>query len=316
MDRRTMLSQLAAGVALAGRPLSRVLAAEPPAVEVIDTHTHFYDPTRPEGVPWPSKDSPLLYRPVLPDEFTKLTTPLGVTGTVVVEASPWLEDNAWLLGLADRHPQAVVGIVGNLRPGTAGFGEHLARFAKHPLYRGFRIPGREYADKLDQPEVLADFRRVQDANLSVDVNGGPDMLPVVRDLAMRLPDLRIVVNHLANTGITPQGPDETWAADLAKLSPCPNVFLKVSALMESAGRNGPAPKDPEFYRPWLDHCWRVFGPERLIYGSNWPVSLRAGSYAEGLAIVQAYWADRSETERRAFFADNAARAYRWVRRPA
>src|SRR4051812_48064042 len=84
--------------------------------EVIDTHTHFYDPTRPQGVPWPPKTDAALYRPVYPDEFKAIAKPLGVTGTVVVEASPWLEDNQWLLDLAARDT-FLLGIIGNVIPG-------------------------------------------------------------------------------------------------------------------------------------------------------------------------------------------------------
>ena len=67
---------------------------------IIDTHTHFYDPTRPQGVPWPPKENQLLYRTVLPADAQALAAPVGVTGTVVVEASAWLEDNQWILDLA------------------------------------------------------------------------------------------------------------------------------------------------------------------------------------------------------------------------
>ena len=66
---------------------------------IVDCHTHFYDPTRPEGVPWPGKDDAVLYRTVLPKHFLEQAATLGVTKTVVVEASPWVEDNAWLLDL-------------------------------------------------------------------------------------------------------------------------------------------------------------------------------------------------------------------------
>src|SRR3954454_16774698 len=83
------------------------------AASSIDTHTHFYDPTRKEGVPWPGKGDKVLYRPVLPKEFKKLAAPFGVTGTVVVEASPRVEDNQWLLDLARDEP-FLVGVVGRL----------------------------------------------------------------------------------------------------------------------------------------------------------------------------------------------------------
>ena len=71
---------------------------------IIDTHTHFYDPTRPEGVPWPPADNELLYRTVLPEHHRALAVPEGVTGTVVVEASAWLADNQWILDLAADDP--------------------------------------------------------------------------------------------------------------------------------------------------------------------------------------------------------------------
>ena len=109
-----------AGLALA--PALVAEAADQPIV--IDTHTHFYDPTRPEGVPWPGKDDKLLYRKVLPDEFAKLVKPHGVTGTIVVEASPLPKDNDWLIALAKREP-IIKGIVGHLFPGKPEFANEL-----------------------------------------------------------------------------------------------------------------------------------------------------------------------------------------------
>src|SRR5438552_2260068 len=87
----------------------------PVSVRAIDAHTHFYDPHRPQGVPWPGKGDKLLYRTVLPPEFKQLTKKHHVQGTIVVEASPWLEDNQWLLDLAAKEP-FIVGVVGRLDP--------------------------------------------------------------------------------------------------------------------------------------------------------------------------------------------------------
>ena len=101
------------GSALIGAATANVLAKEETRLEIIDTHTHFYDPTRPQGVPWPSKDDAVLYRPILPAEFNELARPHGVTGTVVVEASPWVEDNQWVLELAARE-KSILGVVGRL----------------------------------------------------------------------------------------------------------------------------------------------------------------------------------------------------------
>src|SRR3954447_11333599 len=101
MQRRTFIS-LPAAVAAAASPHP-----------IIDTHIHLFDPTRPQGVPWPAKDNAKLYRPALPDRYRKLTAPFGVTAAVAVEASPWLEDNQWLLDTAARD-HIIVGVVGNL----------------------------------------------------------------------------------------------------------------------------------------------------------------------------------------------------------
>ena len=96
---------------------------------IIDTHTHFYDPTRPQGVPWPAPDDKILYRTVLPENFAQVAVPEGVTGTVVVEASGWLEDNQWVLDLAAVDP-LLVGLVGQIELGSAQFDAELARFAE------------------------------------------------------------------------------------------------------------------------------------------------------------------------------------------
>ena len=95
---------------------------------IVDTHTHFYDPYRPEGVPWPPQDNSLLYRRVLPDDYKAVALTEGVTGTVVVEASEWVEDNRWILELAATEP-FIVGFVGNLDPESDDFERHLASLA-------------------------------------------------------------------------------------------------------------------------------------------------------------------------------------------
>ena len=97
---------------------------------ILDTHTHFYDPTRPEGVPWPGKEDAFLYRTVLPAELKSIAKPLGVTGTIVVEASAWVEDNQWVLNLA-KTETFIQGLVGHLKPGKPEFKTDLERFAEY-----------------------------------------------------------------------------------------------------------------------------------------------------------------------------------------
>ncbi|WP_397569581.1 amidohydrolase family protein [Schlesneria sp. T3-172] len=276
---------------------------------IIDAHTHFYDPSRPEGIPWPSKEDSALYRTVLPPEFRRATAPYGVTGTVIIEASPWVEDNQWLLDLADADP-FVAGIVGNLSPGEESFGKLLARFSKNPLYRGIRIGSDLLASGLEKPSFLADLRKMNDANLQLDVNGGIESLPLVDRLAKLLPDFRIAINHLANVRIDGKEPPAEWSRGLKDCAAHQNVFLKVSALTEGArtAEHMP-PVETDYYRPILETAWKTFGEDRLIYGSDWPVSDRAAPYKVVIQIVKDFFGDKGQTATEKFFAKNATVAY-------
>jgi L-fuconolactonase len=295
---------------VAGAAAWRVTAAAP-SYPIVDTHTHFYDPQRPQGVPWPGKNDQSLYRQVLPSHFQAIAKPLGVTGTVVVEASPWLEDNQWVLDLAAKDPY-VLGLVGHLTPGTNEFSTHLKRFQANPLFRGIRINSSPLKAGLDSPEFMADLKRLNDADLELDINGGPDLLPLVDRLATKLPELRIVINHLANVKIDGPNLNSDWLAGMKSAAGHPSVFLKVSALVESAARDGrQAPRDSAYYRPILDSVWKEFGADRLIYGSNWPVSDRAADYAAVLKIVTDYFEDKGTEAATKFFAANAKIAYRF-----
>src|SRR5579859_2443871 len=134
LRRRFLSASLFAVAKVEAAPLSRT----------IDTHIHLYDPTRPQGVPWPPKNDALLYRPTLPADFKEATKGLGVTGAIVIESNALLEDNQWVLDLAADNP-LIAGFVGHLDPASASFPRHLARFAGNRLFRGVRLTGRAIA---------------------------------------------------------------------------------------------------------------------------------------------------------------------------
>ena len=323
--RRLLARVVAASTAACVSPAFRVrqLRADGPATRppVIDTHTHFYDPTRPEGVPWPGKGDAVLYRPMLPAAWEKIVQPLGVTGTVVVEASPLVEDNQWLLDLAARHIRerlpgmlGIVGVVGSLPLGDPACAGWIDRFAKQPLYRGIRVNGDKLLAGLADKAYAADIGRLADRDLSIDVNGGK-VFDAAAAAAARFQQLRIVVNHMGNTPVSAKGPLPEWRDAIALAARHANVFMKVSALAESVAHTmqlPKAPRDPALYEPWLDAAWAVFGQQRLMYGSNWPVSDKAASYAEVLGIVQPYVARKGPEAERWFYAEASRAAYRWV----
>lgn len=282
---------------------------------IIDTHTHFYDPSRKEGVPWPGKGDKSLFRPVLPAEYKKLTAPSGVTGTVIVEASPWVEDNQWVLDLARNDP-FIVGFVGNLAPGSADFAKHVDRFAKHPKFRGIRIGHAAVKTGLGDKAFLDDLRRLSDHNLELDVNGGPEMLPDIARLARACDSLRIVINHVANVRIDGKTPPVDWSKGMAECAKAPRVYCKVSALVEGGGsESGTSPSDVTYYAPLLDTLWTLFGEDRLIYGSNWPVSAIFAPYSQVQKIVQDYFATKGRAASEKVFWKNALNAYQYVKNP-
>jgi L-fuconolactonase len=311
MQRRNFLvGSLALGMGV-GRSVVQAESAAPER-DIIDCHTHFYDPSRPQGVPWPAKNSP-LYRTVLPKDLRVQKQFQPVTGTVVVEASPWVEDNAWLLDLAKDDP-FLVGIVGNLKPGEPEFAQHLARFAANPLYRGIRVSNATLKLLLERND-LADLKRLAERDLALDVNGGPDTPALVAQLAPRLPDLRVVINHVGNVRITKEPPPQVWQAGIRVAAQQRNVFCKISALVEGAAFQGnQAPGDLEFYRPYIDVVWNSFGDERVIYGSNWPVSDRAADYFTVQRLAMEYAAEQGNVAVNRFCSLNAKRAYQWIER--
>lgn len=309
--RRTMLagSLATAWVGVAARAEQN----SPADLEIIDCHTHFYDPSRPEGIPWPAKGSP-LYRTVLPKHLREQQTYRRLTGTVIVEASPRIEDNAWLLDLAHDDP-FVVGIVGHLDPAAADFAKRVERFAANPLFRGIRVSVQTVKNLLE-PKQTAALHPLLDHDLSLDVNGGPETPSLVAELAAQLPKLRIVQNHIGNVHITAEKPPRSWQAGIQAAAKQTNVFCKISALLESAARMGKqAPTDLEFYRPYLDVVWDAFGDHRVIYGSNWPVCERACDYATQQRIVMEYASEKGNSATIAFCSANAKQAYRWLDRP-
>jgi L-fuconolactonase len=281
---------------------------------LIDTHTHFYDPTRAQGVPWPPRNDKLLYRPVLPKDYRALPVPKPVTGTVVVEASPWLEDNQWVLDLAAHEP-LIVGLVGNLPVGTQEFAGHLKRFAANKLFRGIRLRDRKLEGTLDAPGFMSDLKLLVDHDLLLDLVGGGEILPFADRLGKELPKLRIIVDHLASVVVDGKAPPADWVKDMGVLVRRPNIYCKLSGLVEGTGRSdGAAARDVEFYRPVLDAMRTMFGPERLIYASNWPVSERFAPLATVQGIVADYFKSYGRRTEEKVLSQSAKAAYRWVQR--
>jgi predicted TIM-barrel fold metal-dependent hydrolase len=305
-NRRDFLSGLAVGACL---PILGESATTP--VRIIDTHTHFYDPSRKGGVPWPPRTDLLLYHPNLPKDFRSTVQRLGVTGTVVVEASPLLEDNEWILDLAKDEPM-IVGFVGHLNPGTREFKDHLERFGKNRLFRGIRLNGKAIATGLSQAGFIADMQRMAARDLELDAIGDDTMFADLVSLTNQVPLLRIVINHLPFDPPKDEAARNRARAAMREVGQRPQIYAKVSGVLRRVG--GRVPTDVASYESALDELWEVFGVNRLVYGSNWPVSERMGRYDVVLKVVREYFAAKGPEACEKYFWKNSLTAYRWVKR--
>lgn len=281
----------------------------PRVKHLIDTHIHLYDTRRPDGVPWPPADDKVLYKPHLPAEFSKVARPAGVTGVVIVEASDRLADNRWVLEQVKGDP-LYVALVGNIDPNRKDFGKQLAKLRKDKRFVGIRARTKEPIDYTDA-QVLANFRLLQEAGLSLDIlaNGkGVEGVREVEVLAGKLPKLRIIVNHVLGYNIDGKTPPAEWVKAVADLAQHPNVYCKVSGLYQRSVQQ-PAPQDPAHYDAVLQPLWENFGEKRLIYGSNWPCTKKSGDYASFVRVVNAWFSAKGPEACEHYFWKNAATAY-------
>lgn len=302
ITRRSFLQQSTAFAVTKLPPISTPIPA-------IDTHTHFYDPTRKQGVPWPRPEEKLLYQPHYPAQFRALTSPLNVVGTVVVEASLWVEDNQWILDLAKDNAD-IVGFVGNLKLGVPEFAAQLKRFGANPLFRGLRLGEKLVAEGLGQNTFERDLQRLGERQYTLDLLGGATMLQYIPRLTKLAPKLRIVIDHL---------PFANWDNDpaamktaLAEAARSPQVYAKVSNVARRV--DGRIIEDLAIYRPRLDVLWELFGADRLVFGSNWPVSNLVAPYDNLHKIVAEYFGTKGQAVAEKYFWRNSRRAYSWLPR--
>jgi predicted TIM-barrel fold metal-dependent hydrolase len=284
---------------------------------IIDTHIHLFDPTRPQGVPWPRKDVPehkVMYMPSLPSRYRKVVDGLGIVGAIEIECSPWLEDNQWVLDVA-KADDIMVGTVGHLTPGTPEFRPNLERFHKNPLFRGIRYGlGGQAGEQVNRPEFIADLKILADADLVMDTaNPSVDLLANVVRVSDRVPNLRIVVDHLPQM-VPPTEPAAraSYNASMKAFRGRPQIYVKVSEVLRNV--EGKIPVDLAFYRPRLDEILDVFGIDRVLYGSDWPNGDQWLPVPVGFKIVHEYFMGKGQAAAEKYFWRNSTKAYKWVKR--
>jgi L-fuconolactonase len=270
----------------------------------LDAHQHFwsYDAAQ---YPWIPPGSP-LHRSWLPDDLAALQQPLGFDGSIAVQARQVVEESDWLLGLADKHAN-VKGVVGWVDLRSDRVEADLERLARHPKFVGVRHVVQEEPD--DDFMLGREFQRgiskLAAYGLTYDILIYPKQLPAAIRLVENFPEQPFVLDHIAKPFIK-AGTLEPWATQLRRLAKLPNVHCKVSGMLTEADHQA---WHAEQFRPYLDTVFEAFAPARLMYGSDWPVCLFAGSYEQAYRLVDDYARGVTAAERAGLFGGNAAAFY-------
>ena len=271
----------------------------------IDAHQHFWQLARGD-YDWLTADLATLYRDFLPSDLAPLLRRHGIDGTVVVQAATTAAETDFLLALAAREPW-ILGVVGWVDLLAADAPAQLAVRAQDPWFKGVRPMLQDIPDVdwMLQPALAPALRALVDHDLAFDALVRPAHLPNLRTLLQRHPDLRVVIDHGAKPDIA--GSDlARWREDIACIARETRASCKLSGLVTEAAPGWQA----EDIAPVVAHLLEVFGPERLLWGSDWPVLLLAGDHERWCVLTDRLLAGCSVAERAAIMGGNAMRFYR------
>lgn len=273
----------------------------------IDAHQHFWHYSA-AAFPWIGANMQRLARDYLPADLAPELQQSGIDGCIAVQARADAQENDFLLELAAANPfvRGVVGWTDLCAPDAA---DVVAALAQHPKLRGLRHLVQDEAD--DAFVLRADFQRgvasLAAHALVYDVLIHPRHLPAAVRFTAALPEVTFVLDHLAKPQIR-AARREPWERDLRALAEQPHVACKLSGLVTEATWHDWRNDDFRFY---LDTALDAFGPQRLLFGSDWPVCLLGAADYRAVHDLVATWAQTlSASERNALFGDNAARIYR------
>jgi L-fuconolactonase len=256
--------------------------------QVIDSHHHLWRVSRGD-YKWLTADLGVLYRDYEPDDLQPLLARHGVARTIVVQAAESEDETLFLLSLAARH-DFIAGVVGWLDFESPGFEASLAALQAHPKFVGLRPMLQGLADDayVLRPQVLRNLDAMARAGVPLDILVFPRHLPHVVEAFRRVHGLRGVVDHLAKPPVARRELDP-WRDRIAELAAIPAVLCKISGLVTEADLARWRPVDLE---PYLLHVLDVFGADRLMWGSDWPVCLLAADYGRVLEVSRDILATR------------------------
>jgi len=271
---------------------------------VIDAHQHFWTIERAD-YGWLDPDDPTLYRDFGPADLAPLLRAAGITQTIVVQAAPTVAETRYLLDIAAR-TEWVAGVVGWVALDQPGVEATLDALAATGMLRGVRPMIQDLPDDWMLADALTPgLRALAERGIAFDALVRPRHLARLLTLLERHPDLRVVVDHAAKPGIREHRFD-TWAADIGRLAERTGAFCKLSGLATEAGAHWGTGD----LRPYVAHLLECFGPERLLWGSDWPVVELAGGFARWRTASEELLAHLDQAARAAVLGRTARRFYR------
>lgn len=326
LSRRKVLTAAAAVTATAALPLPNVLAnSTADLIPAVDTHQHLWDLNR-LTLPW-LKDAPEILRHNygLP-EYAQATAGLNVVQAVYMEVDVRPEDHALeaetLIQICRSGKAPTIAAVISGRPGLSTFEPYIKNLSKSPEIRGVR----QVLHSPDAPKAMCletqfvkSVKLLGELNLSFDLCMRPTELADGLKLARLCPETRFVLDHCGNAapaaflpeaqrgGKSASHDPQTWRDDIKALADCPNVICKISGVIASAPQGVPF---TDSLGPIVNHCLDAFGPDRVVFGGDWPVCLLGGSYNDWLTTLRTLIASRPIEHQQKLLHANARRFYR------
>jgi len=271
----------------------------------IDAHQHFwfYDPERDT---WITDEMAAIRRDFLPADLEPILTENGIDGCVAVQADQSEAETLFLVKMAESY-DIVRGVVGWVDLRAETIYERLEAFSLYEEIKGFRhVAQAEPDDFLTRPDVIRGIRQLAAFDLTYDILIYPQQLKSALHLVRAVPEVNFVIDHLAKPRISEQRIN-TWSNFMAEIARQPNVYCKLSGLVTEADWQNWSKKD---FFPYLDAAFEHFGPDRLMFGSDWPVCLVAANYTQVKTLIEEYVIPWGDEVRAKVFGANAVRFYR------
>jgi L-fucono-1,5-lactonase len=271
----------------------------------LDAHQHFWRYS-PAEYPWMTDTLAALRRDSLPEDLQPLLARAGLDGSIAVQARQTLAESRWLLELAEQS-SFIKGVVGWVDLRAENVDEALGDLSRHAKCVGVRHVVQDEPDDrfLLRPDFLRGVGRLRSHGLTYDILIYPRQLPAALEFVRHFPEQPFVLDHLAKPTVR-DGSLSPWREQVRELAQSANVVCKVSGLVTEA--NWHAWKADDF-RPYLEVVFEAFGPERLMFGSDWPVCTLAASYVQVYELVDRYTQGVGDEVRAKLFGENAARFY-------